>query len=89
MKVICGQKNAFSLVQPLVSMGAVAFRAISVPARMEEHVFITAFIAFINMPAEFACATFFYVMKCPDMAGQHAAAKAFKISGTIMVQYFT
>jgi hypothetical protein len=89
MKVIHGQKNIFSLFYPLVSMGGMAFRATSISARMEEHVSITASFAFIDMAAEFACATFFYVIKCPDMAGQHAVAKAFKISGTVMAKYFT
>jgi hypothetical protein len=89
MKVIHRQKNAFSFFYPPVSMGAVAYRAISISARMEKHVSKTAVFTFIDMVAEFACATFFYVMKCPDMAGQHAFAKTFKISTTVAAEYFT
>ena len=89
MKVICGQKNAFSLFQPLVRMSAVAYRAISISAGMEEQVSITADFTFVDVAAEFACAAFFYIMKCPSMAGQHTAAKAFMISRVVAAEYFT
>jgi hypothetical protein len=89
MKVICRQKNIFSLLKPLVRMGTVAFRTTSISARMEENVPITTFFTFVDMVAEFACATFFYIMKCPVMAGQHTVAKAFMISRIVAAEYFT